>query len=119
MSKNEITAKKSNETGESFSMEKLIKLASPLMKEWSRGEVEKKKIESDEYIYVFDKNHGLKRYAIRGVMVFLFLIFCLSTFLFISNKDKIAADILMVTITAVISFMGGFGVAKSQVNEEE
>lgn len=117
MSKKDIAAK-NNPSGQELTLDLILKEAAPLVKEWRKADIEKIHIESETDKYFFEKDQDYKRYVTKVVLTVFFSVMALVTFLFISNKDKIATDLLIIAITNSIAFFGGYGIAKSKYENE-
>lgn len=97
----------------------LIEKAVPLVKAWQEGEVKKVIANSEIEKHYVITEYRFKRFLIIVLGIGMGLVLGLCTYLFFTNKDVIAGNILTITITGVISFIGGFGLGKSSSGSGE
>ncbi len=106
----------SSSKNEDISLLDLIEKAGPLLKEWQNTEVEKMNVSMELSKEALKEEFKFKKFLIRSLGLGLFMIIALSLYLFVNNKDTIASNLLTITLTGVISFIGGYGLGKSNVD---
>jgi len=94
-------------------LSEILEKGAPRIKTWQEGEAAKATIETAIEREFIAADYKFKRLLILVFGIGMLAVLSLRTYLFIVNKDTIAANLLTITLTGVISFLGGFGLGKS------
>lgn len=100
---------------EEITLMDILEKAGPLVKDWQESEVSKLKISLEMNNQALANDFKFKKFLVWALGIGLLVIIGLSVYLFSNNKDGIASNLLTITLTGIISFIGGYGLGKSNL----
>jgi len=101
------------------SIDDLMKLAQPLLKDYYSSKTEQQRLESEYNLKALEVTARQNKLIIYGLLAIFGFLIAVATYLFITNRDQTAITLIQIVVSISGAAFGGYGVAMHRRSKEE